>query len=270
MISSNSGKRPFLSIITATHNRPELLKRMVDSVLAQSFQDWELIIIDDSTHDETEKCFSSITEDKRVTYQKNNKNLGLPESRNCGLNKAEGMWITLLDDDDMYYSFSSLAEVMTVLVNAEKKWITCNRVDLHQIPFTKQLVVKKEYNWVTDFLFNKSFRGDAVHFIHKSLLLNIRYRGTHRAEWYFWYDLAQKNNFSYFDLPIVQAEYLPDGMANLGYLKKERIYQGQQFREIIKHFRTWKYLPIIIKRYAASFVLVRKLINRLRNKQTSH
>jgi glycosyltransferase involved in cell wall biosynthesis len=263
---------PLFSIVTSTHNRPFLLERMIDSVLKQTYKNWELIIIDDSTDNRTSKLMYRYQNNFKILYSRNKENIGLPESRNRGLDLATGDWIFFLDDDDLFFDNYSLQTVADCLTSNKISWAVFNRTDPSGCSFTKLLKPNKNqtYNWIKDFLFGRAIRGDAAHCLKKEMIDGIRYRGSHRAEWYFWYDLAKKSNFYYFDLNIIQAEYLPDGMSNTRYLENERIYQGQQFREMLKQPETLKYLPIITKRYFMSFVVVNKILNRLRNKQTSH
>lgn len=256
---------PKISIITPTYNRPQLLERAIKSVLSQTMTDWEMIIIDDSTNNETEEFIKKYQNHPQITYLKNEKNEGLPFSRNRGFDLAKGKWVTMLDDDDLYTDKDSLKKVWEILQNtAEINWVVCNTINNNGVIRTKALIKKDTYNWLSDFLYGKSFRGDAVHFFRRTWLGETRYRGEHRAEWYFWYDLSKKGNFVYHELPVVLAEYLPDGMSNLGYLKKERIYLWQQLTEMLKSFSTLKYIPLIIARYIFSFSLFQKLKNILK------
>ncbi len=93
---------PCVSIILTAYNREVYLKRCLDSVLNQSFVDWEVIAIDDGSTDNTlailrsyEKRFPGI----RVFSQKNIK---LPLSRNRGIKESKGKYLTFLDSDDRY------------------------------------------------------------------------------------------------------------------------------------------------------------------------
>lgn len=257
---------PTFSIITATHNRPELLERMIESVLGQTFTDWELIITDDSTNKETAHFIQKYKIDPRIIYQRNTNNEGLPYSRNRSLDRSSGEWITFLDDDDLYINNNVLHTVIPILQESKIKWVAFNTVNPNGDVRTKAIVKKAKYNWLIDYLFEKNIQGDSMPFIHKSIIGDTRYYGKHRAEWYFWYELSKKSDLTHCDLPVTQVEYLPDGMSNLGYLKKERIYQGQQFREVIRHFSTWRYLPKITLRYIASFTFVRRIRELLSSK----
>jgi len=91
-----------ISIITSTHNRKYLLERAIKSVLAQSYKEWELIIVDDCSIDGTESLVKSFT-DSRIKYLKTETNSGsdsLP--KNLGIKEAKGEYIAFLDDDDYF------------------------------------------------------------------------------------------------------------------------------------------------------------------------
>lgn len=92
----------YVSIIIPTFNRAKLLYRAIDSVIAQTFKNWELIIVDDGSTDETyqvvEKYFLMI---KNLKYLKQH-NSKLPAARNIGIKISKGDFITFLDSDDEY------------------------------------------------------------------------------------------------------------------------------------------------------------------------
>jgi len=90
-----------VSVIIPTHNRALLLCRAVDSVLKQTFQDFEIIIIDDGSTDRTVE-FARGSGDARIRYHRNEKNCGEGESRNAGLRLARGEYIAFIDDDDQW------------------------------------------------------------------------------------------------------------------------------------------------------------------------
>lgn len=95
-----------ITVITPTYNRAEHLGKAIDSVLGQTYQDLELIIVDDNKPESkarksTETVISKYT-DPRIRYIQNPKNLGGAESRNKGIKLAHGEYTAFLDDDDMY------------------------------------------------------------------------------------------------------------------------------------------------------------------------
>lgn len=89
----------FFSIVIPTYNRDKIISRAINSILKQSFTDFEIIIVDDGSTDETEKVVSSINSDF-VRYFKT-ANCGVAHARNYGIKQARGTYIGFLDSDDL-------------------------------------------------------------------------------------------------------------------------------------------------------------------------
>jgi glycosyltransferase involved in cell wall biosynthesis len=87
------------SIVIPTYNRAHLIGRAIQSIVAQSSQDWELIVVDDGSTDNTEMVVAEFLSDQRIKYYRK-KNSGAAETRNVGAAKANGDLITFLDSDD--------------------------------------------------------------------------------------------------------------------------------------------------------------------------
>ena len=92
-------ERPIFSVIIPTYNRAHVVRRAIDSVLKQSFTNFELIIVDDGSKDATENIISEY-KDERIIYLKHPKNLGQNPALNTGLENARGIYISFLDSDD--------------------------------------------------------------------------------------------------------------------------------------------------------------------------
>ncbi len=90
---------PSVSAIIPTRNRPQPLERAVRSVLAQSFQDFEIIVVIDGPDAMTDPALLEAM-DPRIHVLSLAVNVGLAEARNQGIRRASGKWIALLDDDD--------------------------------------------------------------------------------------------------------------------------------------------------------------------------
>lgn len=88
-----------VSIIIPTHNRSELLKKAISSVLDQTFKDWEAIIVDDHSTDNTREVVDGFGEEK-IKYIKNMGKNGPSVARNKGIAVASGEYVAFLDDDD--------------------------------------------------------------------------------------------------------------------------------------------------------------------------
>jgi len=93
---------PFFSVIIPTYNRADLLPKAIDSVLKQNFRDWELIIVDDGSTDNTVEVVRSFNDARiRYVYQTNAERCA---ARNNGITHALGKYICFLDSDDYYLS----------------------------------------------------------------------------------------------------------------------------------------------------------------------
>lgn len=92
---------PFFTIIIATYNREDLILKAIKSVTTQSYSNWELVVIDDGSTDQTKDIIKSNINDSRVRYYLQ-KNKGRSSARNSGINKANGQYLCFLDSDDYY------------------------------------------------------------------------------------------------------------------------------------------------------------------------
>jgi glycosyltransferase involved in cell wall biosynthesis len=90
---------PKVSIIIPTNNRPRLLVRAIQSVLNQTFQDFEIIVVDDGVKKRSDRVIQEIG-DNRIRYIQHPMELGGAAARNTGIKNARGEFIAFLDDDD--------------------------------------------------------------------------------------------------------------------------------------------------------------------------
>lgn len=90
-----------VSIIMPSYNTAQYIAETIQSVINQTYQNWELIIIDDCSTDSTDVVIEMI-HDSRIRYIKNKKNSGAAISRNRALRLARGRWIAFLDSDDLW------------------------------------------------------------------------------------------------------------------------------------------------------------------------
>ena len=107
---------PKVSIILPTYNGAKYIKRAIDSILSQSFSDWELLIIDDGSVDNTNDIIQKyMVNDSRIFLYKNEKNLGVQKSANKGLSVAKGEYIARIDDDDIWIDKDKLRKQVQFL-----------------------------------------------------------------------------------------------------------------------------------------------------------
>lgn len=100
MLQENFG---LISIIMAAYNAEETIEQAIDSVLKQTYQNFELLVINDCSEDNTVSIVEEIiSKDERVRLISNEKNMGVSYTRKHGLNEAKGSWIAILDSDDKW------------------------------------------------------------------------------------------------------------------------------------------------------------------------
>lgn len=90
-----------VSVIMPSWNTSNFIAESIQSVIDQTYENWELIIVDDCSTDNTDEVVAGFT-DKRIRYFKNEKNSGAALSRNRALREARGEWIAFLDSDDIW------------------------------------------------------------------------------------------------------------------------------------------------------------------------
>ena len=91
-----------VSIIMPSYDTAKYIDKAIDSVLKQTYTNWELIIVDDCSPDNTDDIVKPYLSDERIKYYKNEKNSGAAMSRNRALREAKGKWIAFLDSDDLW------------------------------------------------------------------------------------------------------------------------------------------------------------------------
>lgn len=106
-----------VSIITPTYNSEKFIADTIKSVQNQTYTNWEMIIVDDGSSDETKAIVQNINKfEKRIQLLENAENIGPAKSRNVGIEKAKGKYLTFIDADDLWkphFIESSINEILT-------------------------------------------------------------------------------------------------------------------------------------------------------------
>lgn len=112
----DNSSNKLISVQICTYNRANLIKEAIQSVLDQTYENFEIIIIDDASTDNTEEVVKSFF-DSRIKYFKNEKNLGIAKSRNLAVQKCSGEYIAILDSDDFWNDSKKLEKQIHFLEN---------------------------------------------------------------------------------------------------------------------------------------------------------
>jgi len=136
-----SGKDPAISVVIPCFRAGELLAEAIESVLAQTEQDWELILVDNNASEETRAVINRYVE----RYPKKirsvlEKNQGNSSARNRGITEAKGVYIALLDDDDMMYP-NRLSKQLEAMEGSPEVSLVYGLLDI--VSFDGQTIVEK-------------------------------------------------------------------------------------------------------------------------------
>src|SRR5450631_394442 len=108
--------QPRVSILTLTYSRPQLIGRAISSACAQSFEDWELIIVQDGSNPETHCLLEEwLVRETRIRYCRRGMAGSIAEASNFGLAQARGEYVAILDDDDNWNLPEKLARQVDFL-----------------------------------------------------------------------------------------------------------------------------------------------------------
>ncbi|MCM1987213.1 glycosyltransferase family 2 protein [Methanococcoides seepicolus] len=137
-------------MIIPTYNRADIIERTINSVLNQTYINWELIIIDDGSTDNTKQVVRRFINNKKIKYYKIN-NSGVCYARNFGLDKAKGEYISLLDSDDEYTP-DRIGKQLEYMMNDNVFFSLSNKHVVFEEDEFKNLKVECTNNYIVDTL----------------------------------------------------------------------------------------------------------------------
>ncbi len=176
-----------ISIIVATYNRAKTLPLTISSILAQDYKNFEIIIVDDGSTDNTQNVIRSFNDD-RIRIFRHDTNKGVCAAKNTGLNNIHGEWFTFLDSDDEMIVPNALSTLLNVVstVNPEIDAITCNCIDSTTGKFSGQGLGYDQYLSIENII--KDMHGEHWGLTKTSLLRGDRFNedltGVGEVLWY--------------------------------------------------------------------------------------
>lgn len=173
-------KAPLVSVVMPVYNGEKYLKEAIDSILNQTFTDFELLLINDASTDNSEKIINSYN-DSRIIYIKNEQNLGLIKTLNKGLDLAKGEFIARMDQDDISRPDRFAKQIALFESNPEigvcGTWFTLFREN-HE----DNTIQHPEYNdSIKIGLLTSCFIGHPTVMMRKKALENYRYDVNYQA-----------------------------------------------------------------------------------------
>lgn len=207
---------PLILVIVPVYNAESTLRQCVDSILAQDFQDFELLLIDDGSKDHSPAiCDEYAQKDQRVkVFHK--KNGGVSSARNVGLDHAKGEWVTFIDSDDIITKgyLDDVAEYDSDIVfkcyQKVKNEVVEGEVAYHELcPFNTLS------SFVSAHLTKTVIRGPVVKFYKRKNIGALRFLSDMRIgedAWFVFNYLAKCKTFAVSDqgLYVIRADERPD------------------------------------------------------------
>jgi len=203
-----------ISVIVTTYNRPNLLKETLDSILNQTYVDFELIVVDNNSNYDFFKLIESFNDNRIIAYQNENNGI-IAVNRNFGIKKAKGNYIAFCDDDDLWVK-NKLELQVKIVLNNNVDFISSN-----VFLFSKNIdnIIEKTNNRlvfnINDFL-NKNQINTSTVLAKKSALLKFNETDDYITveDYQLWLKLYQnKYNFSFINIPLVYYRISENSMS---------------------------------------------------------
>jgi glycosyltransferase involved in cell wall biosynthesis len=252
---------PFFTIIIPTFNRADKLRKTIESVIQQSFKDFELLIMDDGSVDHTKKVVTSFMDD-RIKYSWANNSGGPATPRNHGINAALAPWISFLDADDIWYP-GRLAEVAEAIARFPEIDIFCHNEFLSTLGSNEKVPLKYgpyEPDFYRVMLKQGNRLSTSAVTVRTNFLLKHDLRFNERKDYVIvedydlWLMFANKNAKFYFIKKFL-GEYVIEednislatskNRQNLLVLLNDHVYNIQEFEQ--DRDKLWQEINLILK-----------------------
>lgn len=262
--------KPLVSIIIPTYNRADLISETLDSIIAQTYTNWECIVVDDGSTDNTEEILLFyMQKDYRITYHQRPSKYkpGGNGARNYGFDISKGEYINWFDSDDIMHP-EKISLQMEKLLNSDYKFTICNTY-VFENNIKDNLVVRSEKihssNNFMDYLTQKNaFLTNAIIW-KKSFLKKNRYNEDLKAaqEWEFnSLILAKEPNYSFIEKCLVYNRKHSSSISYSIEKKQERIINYVKARKFVYKYienrkdlsKEKEYLLNFIKIYTENYM----------------
>ena len=202
-------KNPTVSVIIPTYNRANLVGKAIKSVLSQTYQDFEIIVIDDGSTDNTREVIRGF-KDKRVKYIKEyKKNRGISVTRNIGIKMARGKYIALLDSDDEFLPERLRKQVQLLQNKSSEVGVVCSwsyNIDEKGNYISKRCLPKKDGYIYEDLLSTNPISLPTV-LIRKECFNRVGFFDdllNAQEDWDMWIRIAKYYRFALIKIPLVK------------------------------------------------------------------
>ncbi len=210
-------KTPKISIILPTYNRANTIHESILSVLNQTYEDFELIIVDDGSTDNTKEVIE-IFEDSRIQYIKHEENKGAASAMNTGIKKSKGSFISIQNSDDKWLPEKLENEINGFNSPNPKLGVVysglCRIIGNRKIYIPSKSVKKKE-GYLSDDLLNINF-VNGLSLIRKDCFEKVGYYDEELVgleDWEIYLRISKYYDFKFIDKPLIIASLSQDSLS---------------------------------------------------------
>jgi GT2 family glycosyltransferase len=216
-ITEISSTSPMVSVIVPTYNRPEMLVTTIQSILDQTYTDYEIIVVNDCGL-EVESIVAWLNQHQNITYVRHGRNRGLAAARNTGITLSRGKYLAYLDDDDIFYP-DHLETLVTFLETSDFRVAYTDAL--------RALQVKKHGRYATvdrDLLYSHEFDADRLIVENQFPVLCLMHERacldqaglfdeslTTHEDWDLWIRLSLHDNFAHIKKVTCEYSWRDDG-----------------------------------------------------------
>ncbi len=190
-----------ISIVVATYNRRSTLPRCLTSILQQTHGNFEIIVVDDGSHDGTEKLFETEFVDDRIRYIKLPDNQGASRARNHGIESVQGEFILVWDSDDELYPHA-LETILEIFKAHPEADIVSSPAEIYahgkEIPYE---YVPKGFVSLSEILCKKLPNNEKVRIVRKNCFDTVRYQ-SRNLDFMVNGRLAKQGKWYHIDIPL--------------------------------------------------------------------
>ena len=150
-------KRPLITVVMPNYNGHRFVEQAVDSVLSQTYQNFELLIVDDCSKDDSLQLIKQKAQsDSRIRIIALERNAGVAKARNVGIKEAKGRYIALLDNDDLWTKDKLERQLVLAEKGADIVYCSYDFIDEHNNEIKKPFIVPRQTN------FNKMLASSVI------------------------------------------------------------------------------------------------------------
>lgn len=207
---------PLVSIITPVYNAEKFISQTIQSVLSQTYSNWELILVDDVSKDNSLQIISTFTEvHKNILLFKNDKNSGAAITRNRGMEEAKGKYIAFLDADDVWFPIKLEKQIgMMEAKHLDVSFSSYNLMDANGVLLGKKVKALEQLSYRK--LLKCNYVGNLTGVYNIQTLGKIYTKNLRkRQDWLLWLAAVKKTKQPVLGIQEALANYRlqPDSMS---------------------------------------------------------